>query len=389
MKHYYFLFVFLFGLFSAQKIRVIDSENGSPVPNARILLQDQIVYTNEDGFAPVDQGAADFVVSASGFQTVKSPGFRSSIPLKRVYKSIDEVKLVRVDIMKIFEDVNKNYKKRYYNEPSLYNVVYKEKKSDNNRLYFLVIAETKLWSKSNYYNYRDGAQKNYDNILQMQLNNVKYLKNIKSDSIFTGGGNEFSHEHVGNYFFNFELNRVLFHVKEKESKSSGWMVFEEGDEQLITFTIKSAAGIEMEGEFKFNKADKVITYFEIHYLQDHYPMVKRKTAEGEEYDYQLGNAILVFDFYKNGGMYVPASSRLEGNKYVAYYKGVKHERKISRELIYNTFKKADEKGLKPKVDFSKNIWDNVPVKENRNNTILLSAEEQAFVNRKLPDFGSK
>ncbi|MCJ7932265.1 MAG: hypothetical protein MUW56_01180 [Chryseobacterium sp.] len=389
MKAYYFLFLFFFGFLSAQKIRVVDAENGHPIPNARILLQDQIVYTNEDGFAPLDQNASNFTVSASGFQNRKVQQFYSPIALKPAYKNIDEVKLASVDIRKLFEDVNKNYKKRYYNEPSLYNVVYKEKRSDNNKLYFLVIAETKLWTKSNYYNYKDGFHKDYDKILQMQLNNVKYLKNIKSDSIFTAGANEFSHKYIGNYFFNFELNRVLFHLKDKDSKYSGWMFFEEGDEQLVSFKIKSGKGIEMEGEFKYNKADKVITYFEIHYLQDQYPMVKRKTPEGEEYDYQLGNAILIFDFYKNEVGYVPALSRLEGNKYVAYYKGVKHERKISRELVYNTFKKSDEKGLSPKLDFRKTIWDNIPVKENKNSTFLLSEEEQAFVNRKLPDFGSK
>ncbi len=389
MKSYYLLFIIFFGLLPAQKLRIVDSENGNPVSNARVLLTGQIVYTNEDGFAPVDQNAADFSISASGFQSVRVRKFQPQIFLKRTYKNIDEVKLASVDIRSIFEDVNKHYKKRYYNEPSLYNVVYKEKRSDNNKLYFLAIAETKLWSRGNYYNYKDGFHKDYDKILQMQLNNVKYLKNVKSDSVFTAGASEFSHEYMGNYFFNFELNRVLFHIKDKGSKSSGWMYFEEGDEQLVSFKIRSGKGIEMEGEFRYNKADKVITYFEIHYLQDHYPMMKRKTAEGEEYDYQLGNAVLVFDFYKNNGVYVPALSRLEGNKYVAYYKGVKHERKISRELIYNTFKESDDKGLSPKVDFRKNIWDNIPIRENKNNTILLSDDEQAFVNRRLPDFGSK
>lgn len=79
-------------------------------------------------------------------------------------------------------------------------------------------------------------------------------------------------------------------------------------------------------------------------------------------------------------------SRIEANKYVAYYKGLKHERKITRELIYNTFKKSDEKGLTPRVAFDKDIWDNISVKENKNTTILLTGEEQAFIDKKLPDF---
>lgn len=385
MKHSYWLFILFFNFFSAQKLQVVDSENGKPVPNARILLHNQILYTNEEGFAPVDQGTGDFEVSASGFQKATIREFYSPVKLKRGYKRIDEVKLVKVDLKKIFEDVAGSYKKRYYSEPSLYDVTYKEKRTDNNQIHFLVIAETKLWSKTNFYS----RNRSFDNNLQIQLNNVKYFKDLKSDSIFVNGIKEFSDEYMGNYFFNFELNRTLAHLKNKASQYSGWMFFEQGDEQLITFNIKSGLGIEMKGEFKYNKADKVITYFEIHYLQDQYPMVKRKTGEGEEFDYQLGNAILVFDFYKNEGVYVPAMSRIEGNKYVAYYKGVKHERKISRELIYNTFKKSDGKGLTVRVDFNKNIWNNISVKENKNNTILLTSEEQAFINRRLPDFGSK
>ncbi len=387
MKHSYLLllFILVFNFFSAQKLQVLDSENGKPIPNARILLQNQIVYTNEEGFAPVDQSALNFEISASGFQNAAIQKFYSPVKLKRGYKKIDEVKLIKVDLKKIFEDVASNYRKRYYNEPSLYDVIYKEKRSDNNQIHFLVIAETKLWTKTNFYNH----YRSFDNNLQMQLNNVKYFKDLKSDSIFVNETQKFSEEHMGNYFFNFELGRTLTHVKNKDSKYSGWMIFEQGDEQLITFNIKSGLGIDIEGELKYNKADKVITYFEIHYLQDQYPMVKRRIGNGEEYDYQLGNAILVFDFYKNGGVYVPAMSRMEGNKYVAYYKGVKHERKISRELIYNTFKKSDKTGLTPRVNFNKNIWDNTLVKENKNNTILLTTEEQAFISRNLPDFGSK
>lgn len=385
IKHSYLLFILVFNFFSAQKLQVVDSENGNPISNARILLHNQIVYTNEEGFAPVEQNSANFEVSASGFQKTTIHEFYSPVKLKRGYKKIDEVKLVRVDLKKIIEDVADNYKKRYYHEPSLYDVTYKEKRIDNNQIHFLVIAETKLWSKTNFYNHN----KSFDNNLQMQLNNVKYFKDLKSDSIFVKGIKSFSDEYMGNYFFNFELSRVLAHIKNKESKYSGWIFFEQGDEQLITFNIKSGLGIEMEGEMKYNKADKVITYFEIHYLQDQYPMIKKRTGEGEEFDYQLGNAILVFDFYKNGDVYVPAMSRIEGNKYIAYYKGVKHERKMSRELIYNTFKKSEEKGLTPRVDFDKNIWDNTSVKENKNNTILLTAEEQAFVNRNLPDSRSK
>ena len=71
MKPFYLLFIFLFRFFSAQKLRVVDSENGNPIPNARIILQDQIIYTNEDGFAPVNPDAVNFESFCFGFQKRK------------------------------------------------------------------------------------------------------------------------------------------------------------------------------------------------------------------------------------------------------------------------------------------------------------------------------
>ncbi|WP_353146049.1 carboxypeptidase-like regulatory domain-containing protein [Chryseobacterium sp.] len=382
MKFFNFLFIFFFCVCSAQKIRIVDAENGNPIPNARIMLRDQIVYTNEDGFAPLSQDAGNFEISASGFQKEIIPVFNAEVKLKPIYKNIDEIRIINVDIRKIFNEVSKHYDERYYNKPSLYDVVYKEKGFDNDKLHFLVIAEAKFWSKNNRYNFRDGFRKNYDDILQMQLNNVKYFKSVKSDSIFSGKTDEFSHEYLGNFFFNYELYRTQQHLKIKDCKYSGRLIFEEGDEQVITFKIQSGNGVQIEGEFKYNKTDKVITYFESHYFQTDYPTMKKTTTDGREFMYKLGDAAVIFDFYKKDGVYVPALTRLEGDRFTVFYKDETHVRKFSREIIYNTFTKTDKKGLDPKVDFNISIWKNVAVKEDRTGTTLLSEEEQAFVSQK-------
>jgi hypothetical protein len=148
--------------------------------------------------------------------------------------------------------------------------------------------------------------------------------------------------------------------------------FEEGNEQLITFKITSGNGVQMNGEFKYNTADKVITYLETHYFQENYPILKKKTTDGREFDYKLGDASLIFDFYKKNGSYVPAMSRLEGDKFTTYYKDETHVRKFSREIVYNTFTPSDKKGLNPKIDFNISIWKNMAVKEDKASTTLLS-----------------
>ncbi|RTZ46392.1 carboxypeptidase regulatory-like domain-containing protein [Chryseobacterium arthrosphaerae] len=107
MKHSYLLFILFFGVFHSQQLKVVDAESGSPVPNARILLKDQIVYTNEDGIAPVSSDAPAFEVSASGYQKAEVRNFSPQIKLKPLYKDIGEIKIVNVDVKKIFEDVAK------------------------------------------------------------------------------------------------------------------------------------------------------------------------------------------------------------------------------------------------------------------------------------------
>jgi hypothetical protein len=382
MKHLSILFVLLSAFLSAQKLQVVDSETGKPIANARIILSDQLVYTNEDGFAPVDNTYKDFEISATGFKKEKIKNFSSVIKLQPVFNDIEEVKIVSVDIKKLFEDVSKNYHKRYYDEPSLYNVVMKQKYFDNNKLHFMAITEAKLWSRKNWYDYKDGYNKRYDDILQMQLNNVKYLKKNNSDSIFFAKTAEFSHEEFGNYFFNYELNRNIQNIKFHKTKYSGTLISEEGDEQSISFKIKTERGTNVEGNIKYNKADKVITFFQANYIMDDLPVEKKVSTDGREFDYKYGQATLTYDFYKKDGVYVPALTRFESDNYTMFYKDETHVKKSMREIIYNTFTKSDKKGLDPKVDFNKSIWLNVPVKDDKESTVLLSKEEQEFINAK-------
>lgn len=382
MKHISFLFVFLSAVFSAQKIQIVDAENSQPIANARILLSNQLLYTNEDGFAPVDENSKDFEVSASGFKKEKMKNFSSVIKLHPAFKDIEEVKIVSVDIKKLFEDVFKNYQKRYYEEPSLYDVVIKQKSLDNGKLQFMAISEAKLWSKTNWYNYKDGYNKRYDDILQLQLNNVKYLKRTDSDSVFFAQVGGLRHETMGQYYLNFELDRTLRSLKLAKSKYSGTLISEEGDEQLISFKMKIENGSSITGSVRYNKIDKVITFFEVNYDLEEIATRKLVATDGREFSIKGGQATITYDFYKKDGVYLPALTRTSGDNYTYFYNNETHVKSWMREIVYNNFSKSDKKGLDPKVDFTKSIWENIPVKEDKESTVLLSKEEQEFINQK-------
>lgn len=382
MKHISFLFLLLSAFLSAQKLQVVDSENGKSIPNARIILSDQLVYTNEDGFASVSNDAGDFEVSASGFKKEKIKNFSSVIKLQPAFKDIEEVKIVSVDIKKLFTDVFKNYQKIYYDEPSVYDIVMKNKSFNNDKLYFMAISEAKLWSKTNWYNFKDGYHKRYDDIIQLQLNNVKYLKKSSTDSVFYARTNEVNHDYIGSYFFNHEVNRILQFMRTDKVKFSGTLVGEEDDDQLINFKITTSYGVKLEGSLTYHKVDKAITSYQVTYNQEDLVAEKKISTDGREYTVKGGIAIYTYEFYKKDGVYVPAVSRVENDKFTYFYKDETHVKKSMREIVYNTFAKSDNKGLDPKVDFGKSIWLNVPVKDDKESTVLLSEEEQEFINKK-------
>jgi len=382
MKRIFILLTIMSALLHAQKIQVVDAENSQPIANARIILGDRVVYTNDDGFAPAESTEKNFEVSATGFRKQNFTAFTALVQLKPIFKDIEEVKIVNVDIKKIFEDVSKNYHKRYFSGPSVYDITLKQRAFDNDQMHFMVIAEAKLWSKSNMYNFKDGFRKDYDNILQIQLNTIKYLKNKKKDSIFSQKTNEFTHESIGNFFFNFEIYRVLMSLRAKTTKFSGNLISDDGEEQVIHCKIKSGFGPEISGIIRYNTIDKVITSYEFNYVQDHIPTQKKLSADGKEFSKKLGNATVKYEFYKKDGAYFPSLNSMSTDHFVYFYKDQVHTKKGNMEIVYNNVSKSDNKGLESKVDFNKNIWENIPVKEDKEATILLSKEEQEFISQK-------
>lgn len=381
MNRIFILFLIFSALSHAQKIQVVDSENSQPIPNARIVLPNQLVYTNDDGFAPVDAYAKNFEVCAQGFEKLSVSKYEPVIKLNPVVKDIDEVKIISVDIKNIFDDLSKNYQERYYNKPSLYDVTYKSRLFSNGILNFLVIAEAKFWTKSNWYSYKDGYRKKYDDILQFQLNNVKYLKRNESDESISTKSDELSHAALGRHFFNYQLDQLLLSLNADGSKYFGRLLSEQGDDQQVSFKIETDKNYKITGAFNYNKKDKTITACTVNYLQSGETGSSFTNTEGKKFSYTSGDVTVVYEFYKKDGAYLPAMRKSEGSYEVK--SGDKIDKiKFSTEVIYHTFVKSSSKGLASKVDLDRKIWENIPVKEDKENAVLLSEEEQEFINQK-------
>jgi len=383
-KFYTILLLFLIlGFFNAQslKLRIVNSENNDPVPHARIILSNTVLYSNDDGFILLPENSNNLEISASGYQTEKLGNYNSIIKLKPLYKDIDEVKIINVDIKKIFSDVLKNYEKRYYDQHSLYDIVYRQKNSDDDNLSFLLITNGKLWMESNTYNYKEAFNKRFDNFIQMEIDSVKYFKStISEDDFCKGQSLNQSKDFVGNIFFNYELARVNYYFKTKDAKFSGKIVDDSNDEQTIIYKISNPE-IEVTGTIVYQKVDKTIIHYELQYDQSKYPSYKVKTKNGLEYEFKVGNGVTYYDFYKKDGKYVPSISGTKGFSYCTYDEK-KQKNSFSREIIFQKFTETETTGLQKKIDLTKRIWESIPKLEKQNNSILLSEEEQKFIDEK-------
>lgn len=382
MKHVYLLFILITTFSAAQQMRVVDVENGNAISNARLIVGEKVVYSNDDGYAIVGKDEVNIRISAIGYQSESLKIYQDIVRLKPAIKEIQEVKIVKIDVKPIFEEVLRNFSKIYYPKPSLYDVDFKQKSFDNNKLNFLVISNGKIWTKSNSFNFKDAIRNKENEIMQFQFDGVKLLRNIKSDSIFSGKTNEPSQEKFGNFFINFELIRIIKLMQENQTKYSGTLLSEDQDEQLISFKTNSYLGVKLEGEMRFNKKDRAITYLSVTHLQEEYPIVKRKTTDGENYDFKLGDATITFEFYKKDRYYIPSFNKIEGSGFTVFYKNETHVKKFSREIIYKSFSASTKSGLDSINDFDGSYWDGIPVKDNKETTVLLSKEEQDFINQK-------
>ncbi|WP_411898262.1 hypothetical protein [Elizabethkingia occulta] len=376
-----FIFLLFAGLYFAQQkeMKVVDAQTGEPIAKARLTQADKILYTNDDGKVLLPDNTSGIEVFAASYQKENIKSYIPIVKLKPLYKDIEGVNIVNIDVKKILEEVDNNYSRLYYNKPSVYDILYKQKNISDNKISLLLVADAKFWTDSNIYNYKYAFRGDYDKFVQIGLNNIRYFQTTNdNNNFFSGSSLDQSKEFIASMFLNFELKRLITFINVKETKCTGWLVNEKGDEQIIQYKINLPTGFRLKGSIVYNKKDKVITHYEVNYNSDSLGTVKRKNENGLEYDFHPGNMSVYFDFYQKNNQYIPGLAGSYGDYYVIY-DNQKHEGSFHREITFQTFKEADNKGLTNRIDFKKKIWENIPDNEKKDSDILLSEEERRFI----------
>ncbi|QDP85619.1 hypothetical protein FNJ88_08600 [Chryseobacterium sp. SNU WT5] len=367
-----------------KQTKIVDAETGTAIPSARIIHDHQIYYSNDDGVVSLPKDSKQFEVSVAGYESLKSPKQQSIIKLKPLYSDIDEIKIVSIDVKKIFTDVYKNYEKRYYNQPAMYDVTYSQKRFENNKMKLLVVADGKFWTRDGQYNAKEAFNGKHKNFVQLQIDTLRYLKLENNDFNIKVKPQKVSHEPVGSMFFDYELFYMMRRSKNKNAVTSGKLLYENEFEQEISYKIKTENNEIYSGKIIFNKKDRAITYYEMNFDQRSYKPNQLKDADGNNYQYQPPNGTYVFDFYKSGEKYVPSKINIK-------YEGIKYtmgdkvfEYRNARDIIFKNFKPTEEIGVENSVEINGYFWKDMKINDDKGQ-VDLSKEEQDFINEKADE----
>ena len=318
-------------------------------------------------------------VFVSGYENLKNAKLSSTLKLKPLYNDIDEVKIVSIDIKKIFADVYKNYSDRYYDKPALYDITYSRKSFENGKMKLLVVADGKFWSRDGRYNAKEAFNRKYDNFVQMQIDTLRYLKTEKNDFDIKVKPQKVVHEPVGSIFFNYELFNIMGLSKRTDAVTSGRLLYENEFEQEIFYKIKLEENLTFSGKIIYNKADKVITYYEVNFDQNQSKPRVCKDQNEDEYQYYAPNGTYIYDFYKSGKKYVPSkiSIKYEGTKYIMSEKVFAY--RSARDIVFINFTETEARGVQNAIEIDAYYWKNRKVSGDKG-LVNLSQEEQNFIN---------
>lgn len=369
-------------------IKVQDAETKLAIANARVILDDQVYYSNEDGNLLLSQNAENFEVSLSGYETLKVASFQSTISLKPYYKDIDEIKIINVDVKKILKEVLKSYDKIYYSKPAIYDITYSQRSFENNTMKQLMVADGKFWLKDGTYNYKDSFKNRFDEFVQLQIDDLRYLKNEPNDFSFklSKKGNEFinKHDYTGNLFFGYQIQRLMGWFNLKNAASYGRLIFENTEIQEIFYKIKTESNLIYSGKFTFNKKDKAIIHFELDFEQSRYKPYELVDDNGAKIKYQLGNGSFSYDFYKSGEKYVPSKVSIYGSGFKYITDTNTFEYRSGRDIIFKNHNESTKNPNLNPVKINEPFWKNLPITEDKGQTNL-TKEEQDFINEKFEE----
>lgn len=376
----FFLLISIF-TFSQKKISIVDFETKKPIPQARVVYNDEISYTNDDGLIVIPNDIANVQIFSPDYGTNKY-NVKDKIELKLIYKEIEEVVIKPIDAKKIIASVLREYDKNYETKTSIFNGTLKYKSDIDNEINRIMVIDLDLWTLNNKYDYK----KDIDDFMQINLRNKKFDKNRKADKSYIFNVKESTDEpqYIKSFLQRFFLYNQLMILEywTRKVKMNGKIMNETND--ILTIDFKSEEMptdvLFFEGTMQYNKKENTIIYLKCSQLQKN-TLSKYTNYLDQEITAKTSTFTVTYDMYKKGKKYIPAKIIMEADAEFTVddktYPGTNY-----REFIFRTQNFADKQGLSKKIDLSKNISDAITDNSVKDTRTLLSTEEQKFIDEK-------
>ncbi|MBP6578193.1 MAG: hypothetical protein KA232_13405, partial [Chryseobacterium sp.] len=254
--------------FSQKKISLVDFETKKPIPQARVVYNNEISYTNDDGLVTIPNDITSIQISSPEYGDNKY-NVKDKIELKLLYKEIEEVVIRPIDAKKIIASVLREYDKNYETKTSIFNGTLKSKSDVDNELNRILVMDLDLWTLNNKFDYR----KDIDEFMQINLRNKKFDKNRKDDKsyIFNVKNSTDESKYIKSFLQRFFLYNQLLILDfyTKGFKINGKIIYENNDVLTIDFKsdeIPNDVSI-FEGTMQYNQKENTIIYLKCKQLQ--------------------------------------------------------------------------------------------------------------------------
>ncbi|MNK21542.1 hypothetical protein D3C87_398010 [compost metagenome] len=364
--------------FSQKKINIIDFDTQKPIPQARVVYNNEISYTNDDGFVIIPNEINSINIYSPEYGDNKF-AVTDKIALKPLYKEIEEVIIKPIDARKIITSVLREYDKKYETKTSIFNGTMKFKSDIDNSLNRILVIDMDLWTLHNKFEY----QKEIDDFLQVNLRNKKFDKNRQSDNTYIFNGKKVGEDkkNINDFIQRFFLYNqlVVMEYFTRGQKISGKIINETGNIQTIQFKsdVLPHDVTLVEGLMQYNKKENAIIYLKCSQTQTN-TISSYTNYFDKEITTNTGLFTVTYDMYKKGEKYIPAKIIMEIEAELEL-ENKSYPATNYREFIFRTHNFADKKGLSTKIDLKKPFADGIADNSVKDTRTLLSTEEQKFV----------
>ncbi len=360
-------------------LKVLDAETNKHIPKARIIAHGEAFYTNDDGLALLPETIGSYEVSAPGFQRQQVQGKKEVIRLQPAYSEIEAIQITPIDFRSELEYIGRKYKKLYFSKPAVYDIVFKEKNIEDSLLYLLVVAEGELWTKSNTYNRKVGVHF-IDKSLQLGFKKFNYLQFIESKKEAVEKKLFSNKSRWANLLFYHELQNLISFINLKDTQFTTRLLSQDEEVQHIGFRAVSKRNVILQGTFTYHRKDRVITHYQMEYDQASIPAYTFTDTDETEHTVKRGNGKKAFEFYKKDGAYYPTFAAWQADAAITTDDRT-HQYILMREVIFKKARETRKPVLENKADLNISLWNNVASAAQSSDDILLSEEEQIFINK--------